>query len=107
MGQRTPLYYAAHSGQHRVVEMLLSLYVINTTTYSSRDISLSQSFEDWFLMYSSKNMNAVKNFTLTDYDVCFLSALDDKTRYVLKGKKVTIHDCVAFLKSVVGHKNYA
>jgi len=96
--ERTALYYASLTGHSHIVEFYLSLYLISVIQVSETNIGAAYTFRKWFSIRRGMcKLKLAKNFTLKDYDVCILNALNDCVRHTLTRKKVTILDAMAIL----------
>jgi len=97
--ERTALYYSSLTGHAHIVELYLCLYLMSCIRITKSTALDSRTFRDWFSsMKGTARMGLTKQFTLQDYDLCVLNALNEKVRHVLVRKKVTILDAMDFVK---------
>eukprot|EP00592_Proboscia_alata_P023806 CAMPEP_0194406372 /NCGR_PEP_ID=MMETSP0176-20130528/4606_1 /TAXON_ID=216777 /ORGANISM="Proboscia alata, Strain PI-D3" /LENGTH=552 /DNA_ID=CAMNT_0039205571 /DNA_START=38 /DNA_END=1696 /DNA_ORIENTATION=+ len=96
--ERTALYYASLTGHSRIVELYMSLYLVSAIQISETNIRAAYTFRNWFSsMRGTCKLKLAKNFTLEDYDVCILNALNERVRHTLTRQKVTIIDAMDIL----------
>ena len=96
--ERSAIYYAAHAGHTRLVELYLALYLIYHAPLYSVSIKKCLSYRDWF--QDIKVLSLFNNFTIVEYDTCVLNSLNMETKYVMTKRKVTIEDAIKFVRNL-------
>lgn len=104
--ERTALYYASLTGHANIVELYMCLYLMSCVRITKSTCVDSRTFREWFsTMRGTSRIQLPKKFTLEDYDLCILNALNDPVKKVLNRKKVTIADAMDFVKECFNSSN--
>ena len=94
MEERSAIYYAAYSGNFHLLEFYLSLFLVYYVKLDPVNVGTYQTFRDWFAQIGTTQLKLRKSFTMTAYDTCFLNALNEKTRFILSRKNVSIDQAI-------------
>jgi len=100
--ERTALYYASLTGQHHIVGLYMSLYLISFVRVTESTMGAARTFRGWFSsLNGTKKMILSKPFTLQDYDVCVLNSLNKQVRHILTKQEVTIMDAMTIISKML------
>jgi len=105
--ERTALYYASLTGHYHIVRLYMSLYLMSAIQISEATVDASHTFRVWFSSLGGTNKMRLSNkFTLRDYDMCVLNALNEDIRHLLTRKKLTVSDAMNIVKEAMDPDKY-
>jgi len=95
MDKRSALYYASLTGNAHIVELYLDLYLLSCAKITKTTATSAYTFREWFhKLNGTAGLGLGIGFTMKEYDLCVLNALNAKVKNMFTKKRVTIYKSV-------------